>query len=592
MAGKGVRTWSEALLGRPWPLLAAVALFVALPVLILGQASENDTRARLASAEADSAAHAADVASAGFIDRERLLQATVAGLTFSPKTDRSPIGLAAQRGDVATLQGLVDGLRSDYPRTVLRSYIAVRGDAPVLMIGGTIAAAAPAGDLIGQRIPSGLLDRCRHGCSNSDAFIVGALTEDRPGVADAPSWEAVVGIVPGPGQDTQVRANLGSAVIVAELDLARMFADTAGLSLGTADDAYLLDSHRWLVGRARGSTPFPLQDLSTDPFVQLAAGGPTVRANSADPLGGGSRLIASTRLSGSDWQVLVLRDTTAVDREIDSVFAQLATARYALVALLLVGALLIAQAASTQIRQRQALALANARTEAASLHKSAFLANMSHELRTPLNSINGFSDVLLTGIGGTLSEKQREYISDIRGSGEHLLALVNDVLDVSKVEAGRMDLNPTVFDVGETIDGVHRTVAPLAQQKGQRLEFEFDGIGAVRADHARLRQVLLNVLSNAVKYTPEGGSIIATGARRDGMVAISVHDTGVGIAPQDQARVFDDFTRIDSAYVREQQGTGLGLSLARRLARLMGGDITVESAAGQGSTFTITVPAA
>jgi signal transduction histidine kinase len=217
---------------------------------------------------------------------------------------------------------------------------------------------------------------------------------------------------------------------------------------------------------------------------------------------------------------------------------------------------------------------------------------MSHELRTPLNSINGFSDVLLTGIGGTLTEKQREYLTDIRGSGEHLLALVNDVLDLSKVEAGKMELQPTEFDLREAVEGVQRVVAPLAQQKGQRLELAMSEVGTVRLDQARLRQVLLNVLSNAVKYTPDGGSITTTVQRRDTSIEIAVRDTGVGIAPQDQARVFDDFTRIESGYARTQQGTGLGLALGRRLARLMDGDITLESAPGRGSTFTITVPAA
>ena len=590
MAGKGGRAWSETLLGRPWLLVAAVALLVALPVLVLGQASENDTRARLAAAQADSAAHAADVVAASFNEREHLLQGTVATLAYKPRPDISPFGLAVQHADVPALQALVESIRAIYPRSILRAYVATHG-AENLLLRPTIIAASPQ-DSIGQRIPADVLDHPRRGCGEGDFFVTGCVGDDHSGTADAPSWEAVVAVLPGPGQGTQDRAIAGLAWISAELDIARTFADAALPSLATADDAYLLDGRRSLIGRARGATPFPLRDLSGDAFVQLLGTAPIVRADAADPLGSGDHLIAGTRISGSDWQVLVLRDTTAVDREIDLVLGQLAAARYVLVALLLLGALLIAQAASAQIRQRRALAVANAQTEAASLHKSAFLANMSHELRTPLNSINGFSDVLLSGIGGTLTAKQREYLADIRGSGDHLLALINDVLALSKVEAGKMDLNPTVFDVGETIDGVQRSVAPLAQQKRQRLELAIDRVGAVRADQARFRQVLLNVLSNAVKYTPDGGSITTTAERRDGTVAISVRDSGVGIAAQDQARVFDDFTRLDDRYARQQQGTGLGLSLARRLARSMGGDITLESSPGEGSTFTITVPAA
>jgi signal transduction histidine kinase len=166
------------------------------------------------------------------------------------------------------------------------------------------------------------------------------------------------------------------------------------------------------------------------------------------------------------------------------------------------------------------------------------------------------------------------------------------VLDLSKVEAGKMELHPTEFDLRDAIEGVHRVVAPLAQQKQQVLELDVGDVGTVRLDQARLRQVLLNVLSNAVKYTPDGGSVATAAHRRDRSIDITVRDSGIGIAVQDQATVFDDFKRIDSSYVRTQQGTGLGLSLARRLVRLMGGDITLDSEPGRGSTFTITIPAA
>jgi signal transduction histidine kinase len=588
--GKGGRAWSDALLGRPWLLVAAVALLVALPVLVLGQASENDTRARLDAAQSESAAHAADVVAASFNEREHLVQSTVATLAFTPRPDLSPMGLAVQHGDVATLQALVESVRNVYPRSVLRVYVATRGE-EALLASGTIVAASPR-DPISQRLPANLLQNCRRGCNEGDFFVTGGVGDDFAGTPDAPSWEPIVAVLPGPGQGSQERTVVGLAWITAEFDIARTFADAAVPSLTAGDDAYLLDGRRQLIGRARGATSFPLRDLSDDAFVKLLGPAPIVRADSADPMGGGTRLIASARVLGSDWRVLVLRDTTAIDREIDSVLGQLATARYVLVTLLVVGAILIAQAAGTTVRQRRALAAANARTEAASLHKSAFLSNMSHELRTPLNSINGFSDVLLAGIGGTLTEKQREYLADIRSSGEHLLALVNDVLDLSKVEAGKMELQPVEFDLRETIQAVHRVVAPLAQQKGQKLELEIGDIGTVRLDQGRLRQVLLNVLSNAVKYTPDGGSVTTGAQRRGESIMITVRDTGVGIAKADQARVFDDFTRIESGYARTQQGTGLGLSLARRLVRHMGGDITLDSEPGRGSTFTITLPAA
>ncbi|MDP9319731.1 MAG: HAMP domain-containing histidine kinase [Chloroflexota bacterium] len=596
--GRGGRAWSDALLGRPWLLVAAVALLIAMPVLVLGQTSENDTRARLAAAQVESAAHAAEVVSSNFHDRTVLIGDVLAALAVEPTPDASPIGLAVQRGDVATLQAVADSVQRLYLHNLLRVYIGVRGRAGTID-GATIVAASPGGtSLIGRRlsdptvgagtIPE-LLSR-GEGLGFSDAY---------PGSVDAPSRVVLSAdvLATGVAADPRFHVDLSSAEILAEVDLARTFAEFAAPFLASGDDAYLLNGRRQLLGRAGGPTEFPLRDLSGDPFVQLVVARPIVRLDAIDPLSGGTRLIASARMSGSDvsgsdWQILVLRDTTAVDREIDAVLGQLAAARYVLVALLLVGAVLVAQAASAQIRQRQALAAANDRIEAASLHKSAFLSSMSHELRTPLNSINGFSDVLLTGIGGTLTEKQREYLTDIRGSGEHLLALVNDVLDLSKVEAGKMELQPMEFDLREAVEAVHRVVAPLAQQKGQKLELEIDEVGTVRLDQGRLRQILLNVLSNAVKYTPDGGTVTTAVQRQGVSIEITIRDSGVGIAAPDQARVFDDFTRIESGYARTQQGTGLGLSLARRLVRLMGGDITLDSEPGRGSTFTITVPTA
>ena len=596
-AGKGGRAWGEAVLGRPWLLVLAVALFVALPVLVLGQASENDTRARLQAAQEESASRAAAAATSAVGVRIGNIRKALEAVALKPSPEDSLISSAVQRGDVPTLQALADTVQRLFVGDVRHVYVAVRGQAT--NIGdATIVVESPAGGgLVGRRLPELPGDAAttvEAAMGDFNTFQTGSFSLAYSGSADAPSGFFGIATMSTrraiAARDSGL-LNLAPATIIADVDLSRMFADAATKSLAPGDDAYLIDERRRLLGRARDATPFPLRELAGDPVVQAMVAGPLVRADAADPLGSGTRMIASARL-GSGWWVLAVRDTSAVDREIGSVLGQLATARYVLVALLLVGALLIAQAASAQIRQRRALAVANERTEAASLHKSAFLANMSHELRTPLNSINGFSDVLLTGIGGPLTEKQREYLADIRGSGDHLLALVNDVLDLSRVEAGRMELRPTEFDLRETIEGVQHSVAPLAEQKGQRLTLEADGAGTVRLDQARFRQVLLNVLSNAVKYTPDGGSITTSVARADGRVRISVRDTGVGIAPADQARVFDDFARIESGYSKTQQGTGLGLALARRLTRAMGGDITLESVSGEGSTFTITVPAA
>jgi signal transduction histidine kinase len=586
----GARSWGDALLGRAWVLVAAVALLVAMPILVLGQLAENETRARLQAAQLESATRTAAILASGFNERLQLIGSTLLTLAQVPQPASSPIGLAVQRNDVAALQALTDLVQRQYVHDVLRAYIAVRGTVDTIDE-APIVAASPAGTgLIGRR----LSDLPSHpalppGCNSVDR----ACQEDvYEGSADAPSVATVTALVPPPGRSPQQAANLASAQIAAVLDFARTFAETSAPSLGVTDDAYILDGKDRLAGRARGTTPLPLRDLSGDPFVRQVdpSSGAVARIGAEDPLGSGTRLLASAPVAGSGWLVLLVRDTSAIDREIDAVLGQLALARYLLVALLLIGAFLMARAAEAQLRQRRALADANRQIEAASLHKSAFLSNMSHELRTPLNSINGFSDVLLTDLAGPLNAKQREYLGDIRASGEHLLALVNDILDLSKVEAGRMDLDPRDFDLREALASLHRVVAPLADQKRQTLTLAADAAGIVHLDEGRVRQAVLNVLSNAVKYTPDGGSITTTVARRDGRVEIAVSDTGVGIGPQDQARIFDDFTRVESGYARTQQGTGLGLALSRRLVRLMGGDITLASEPGRGSTFTISVP--
>jgi signal transduction histidine kinase len=606
--GTAGRTWSDALLGRPRLLVAAVVLFVALPVLLLGAASENDARSRLRDAELESAAHAGDVIASALTGRMQLFRDTTQALALRPRPEDSPIAVAAQHADVAALQSYTDVIQQPNARYVTRAYILVRGSQPTIL-DARIVAISPSDAALSGHALSDLkganVDAIRQFIATSAATTAGENNYSDPYSDPAGPVSGVASIAtieprdpPFPGAPASARSGLSLESIVVELDVPRLFADTAEPALGTNDDAYLLDISNRLLARVRGVTDRPLRDLSTDGFVVLAKTADHVaRAGVADPLGGGTRLIASRPfqfgvVARATMRILVVRDTSAVDREIDTVLGQLATARYALVALLLLGAVVVARAAGAQIRQRRALAMANERIEAASLHKSAFLSSMSHELRTPLNSINGFSDVLLTGIGGTLTEKQREYLTDIRGSGEHLLALVNDVLDLSKVEAGKMELQPVEFDLREAIESVHRVVAPLAQQKGQRLELNVGEGGTVRLDQGRFRQVLLNVLSNAVKYTPNGGSVTTDVRRSDGSVEIAVRDTGVGIAMADQARVFEDFTRIESGYARTQQGTGLGLALARRLVRLMGGDITLDSEPGRGSTFTITIPAA
>jgi signal transduction histidine kinase/HAMP domain-containing protein len=254
-----------------------------------------------------------------------------------------------------------------------------------------------------------------------------------------------------------------------------------------------------------------------------------------------------------------------------------------------------------QFATQSALALQNARLfreladksrelEVASRHKSEFLANMSHELRTPLNAIIGFSEVLVERMFGELNDKQEEYLRDIYASGTHLLSLINDILDLSKVEAGRMELELSAVRLPRVIDDALILVRERAMRRGITLRASIDdGLGEVRADERKIKQVVLNLLSNAIKFTPEGGRVEVRTVAVDGGAEVSVADTGVGIAPEDLDAVFEEFRQV-GASTAKHEGTGLGLALCRRFIELHGGRIRVTSQVGVGSTFTFTLP--
>jgi signal transduction histidine kinase len=236
--------------------------------------------------------------------------------------------------------------------------------------------------------------------------------------------------------------------------------------------------------------------------------------------------------------------------------------------------------------------------EEASQHKSEFLAAMSHELRTPLNAVIGFSEVLIERMVGDLNEKQAEYLQDILASGQHLLSVINDILDLSKVEAGRMELELDTCSLPAALENGVTIVRERAGRHGITLDLQVDPqIGLVEADERKVKQVVFNLLSNAVKFTPDGGRVTVRARLIDGAVRVAVRDTGIGIAPEDQERIFEEFHQArhargtagaDGSPPRE--GTGLGLALARRFVELHGGRLWVESQLGAGSTFIFTLP--
>jgi PAS domain S-box-containing protein len=223
--------------------------------------------------------------------------------------------------------------------------------------------------------------------------------------------------------------------------------------------------------------------------------------------------------------------------------------------------------------------------------KSEFLAKMSHELRTPLNGIIGFSEFLIDEKPGPINGKQKEYLTDVLNSGRHLLQLINDVLDLSKVEAGRMEVTPETFQLKDAIDEVCSVLSPMVRQKNLTLRKNISPPGqAVTLDLQKFKQVLYNLLSNAVKFTGEGGKVEVIVTARDAAVQLQVADTGIGINPQDLGKLFVEFQQLDSSVARRYHGTGLGLALTRKIVEFQRGSVQVKSAPGKGSVFTVVLP--
>ncbi len=247
-------------------------------------------------------------------------------------------------------------------------------------------------------------------------------------------------------------------------------------------------------------------------------------------------------------------------------------------------------AVETIARLTRELEITNKQLQEATETKSRFLANMSHELRTPLNSIIGFSEILKENTFGDLNEKQTKYVNNIHVSGKHLLTLINDILDLSKVEAGKIEIKIEEFSLKEILGECQTLIKTLASKKNILLEVKIEGISTINADPVRFKQIMYNLLSNAIKFTPDGGRVDVEAMSVNEMIQVSVKDTGIGIAEEDKKKVFEEFVQIDSSYSRQYAGTGLGLPLTKKLIELHGGKIWLESEPQKGSTFTFILP--
>jgi signal transduction histidine kinase len=572
---------AEWLASNPLALVAVVALVVVVPILLLGESSGSDMQRRLRAERLALGTQAANRASDQIQTQLSLARQTLESLRTSTSLaaavqldDRGAAKAQAQAGfDLGSDMSAIDVANA--AGSVL---VTVNGSS-----GFSGGSAAPSVASVADR---DYFQLARSGKTTIQGVTMEPLQLDHAVVIAVPilssfSSQTIVGVLIGELSGSDLAGHLRS-------------------QLGPFEDLYIVDGNGRLVGRAAVPSATAV-DLAGDPIVQQLLRGTQVAGELRDPVTGTTRLLTSSPVSATGqpgWTVVAVQDTGGVEAETASVLADQRALRLALVAILLLGTFAFGRIAAGSVRQRRLLAVAlgqveakSREVEAANRHKSEFLANMSHELRTPLNAIIGFSEVLSQQMFGAINPKQGEYLDDIQTSGQHLLSLINDILDLSKVEAGKMDLQLSRFSLAAALESVLLMVRERAAGRGIGLTTAIDPtIGQLEADERKVKQIVLNLLTNAVKFTPVGGKVTLEAARDGAGVVVAVKDTGVGIAPADQARVFEEFTQASGAATPEQEGTGLGLTLSRKLVELHGGRIWVESELGKGSTFTFTLP--
>jgi signal transduction histidine kinase len=589
----------EAILANPLWVAVLVALLIGLPVIALGEIAAADARSRLQVAEANAATLTAERAASVIAEELRGLTGQVSAVTQPAASGKLPAFAAAiQAGDGAAFQQQVASVRALAGPTLPAATL---GDIFVLdpnggLVAGLLDIGEPCGCGNGGPAETDRGDRPYVGITSLSAPIVSStvyrVIRDSNGgarlvsaVAGAPELAIVARLT-----DPVTKATFGSLIVAIN---PTRFGEALHAQVGSAGEAYLVDaSGRFIVRASRPFTidPHFLDDLSAQPVVAAALRGAISGRTFDDPFGGGSRLATSSRIADLDWQLILLSPATVASVEVDAALQQQRLVRLGLVGLLLAASYLLSRSIRRAMQQRRLLAEANARIVEANEAKSRFLANMSHELRTPLNAIIGFADVLGQRMFGELNAKQTDYVRDIVGSGRHLLSLINDILDLSKVEAGRMVLEPAAFSLRETLGTGVTTLRDRAASHRIALSLDMaPDVDVITADERKVKQVVFNLLSNAVKFTPDGGRVGVTATRTSDEVKVAIRDSGVGIAPGDQAAIFNEFAQTDDGR-HAAEGTGLGLALAKRLVELHGGRIWVESERGKGSTFTFALP--
>ena len=558
---------------RPWLAVGLVALVVLLPSYLVTDVTFSDTNARLESSRRAEQARAADTGAKLVAERLDGLETdlvAVAGGGFMQT------GVAAR--DAAVLGTLV---------TEFRPVIGIDRETLTVFIedprGVLLAIDPPDRTLIGRDF------------SQRDYFI-GVSREWKPFVS-----EAFQGAIKGNPATTVVAVPIFGAdgkpvgVFGAAVDLSSA-ADWL-TPLSTYQDVYLVDRKGRLITHAKDPLGQSLMDLSADPTVAAAIKGTRVLGSAPDLLSGKTSFVATAMVPDVDWQVIVVDPADKVSAQLSPLLQTILWIRIAFVLIVLGLALILSRAVRGLVAQRVQLAAseraaraAQQQADAANQHKSEFLANMSHELRTPLNAIIGFSELLQEQLAPTMSDRQRRYLTNIRDAGGHLLGLINDVLDISKVEAGRIELRPEMITLDALLAPVLAAAREAARAQDVELTTASDGDRrTVHVDVGRVRQVLFNLLSNAVKFTPAGGRVSLLATIDRGALDIVVSDTGIGIPKEKQSRVFGTFERFHEGSF-SAPGTGLGLALTKRLVELHHGTIDFISREGDGSTFHVRLP--